>query len=510
MKRQFRILQIGNASLENRLGQTGVKLDFLDANFVYQEQSVLEEIYEFIAQQKAYQIVLIEAPASPALLHVIELVAEPFNLYVKGEYWDDYRNQPEITLNFACPVMAEDEEAYIHKLKTISYNGQYGDKIHAKFWEVRPSLQPYTEHLGNKWLTVDVDCPSWTPIASLRKLLYYEGNHALEIWPEFKTEGVQLEFTFRVYQSGTVDNIIETFKTYSEDMTEPIVRPMIPDEGYVSVTVKAKGNGKVFLGAVHRRWSRLEFGRFLPGGQVFADQHRDEFIYLFHPGDMKPPLNVYFSGYRSAEGFEGYFMMLKMGAPFLLIGDPRIEGGGFYLGSEAYESGIKQVIADTLETLGFADDELILSGLSMGSFGAIYYGAQLNPQAVIVGKPLVNVGTIGENMRLMRPEEFGTALDVLLTNTGGTTNKHVKALDDKFWTTFEQHDISRTTFAICYMEDDDYDLYAFDELLPVLSAHHAKVISRGIPGRHNDDSPTINNWFINFYHILMESKFGRV
>ncbi len=30
----------------------------------------------------------------------------------------------------------------------------------------------------------------------------------------------------------------------------------------------------------------------------------------------------------------------------------------------------------------------------MGSFGALYYGAQLNPQAIIVGQPLVNIGTI--------------------------------------------------------------------------------------------------------------------
>ena len=38
-------------------------------------------------------------------------------------------------------------------------------------------------------------------------------------------------------------------------------------------------------------------------------------IYTFHPGDLKPPLNVYFSGYRTAEGFEGYFMMKRMNAP---------------------------------------------------------------------------------------------------------------------------------------------------------------------------------------------------
>ena len=73
------------------------------------------------------------------------------------------------------------------------------------------------------------------------------------------------------------------------------------------------------------------------------------------------------------EGFEGYFMMNKMNAPFILIGDPRLEGGSFYLGSETFEQGIINVIQNALDFLGFKHDELILSGLSMGSFGALYY-----------------------------------------------------------------------------------------------------------------------------------------
>ncbi|MCD2486615.1 accessory Sec system protein Asp2, partial [Staphylococcus aureus] len=82
--------------------------------------------------------------------------------------------------------------------------------------------------------------------------------------------------------------------------------------------------------------------------------------------------------------------------------------------------------------------ELILSGLSMGSFGAFYYGAQLNPQAIIVGKPLVNIGTMAEHMRLLRPEECGTALDVLVSNEGDTSQGSIQALNQKFWQTFQK------------------------------------------------------------------------
>ena len=59
----------------------------------------------------------------------------------------------------------------------------------------------------------------------------------------------------------------------------------------------------------------------------------------------------------------------------------------------------------------------------MGSFGALYYATVLEPAAVIIGKPLINIGTIANNMKLLRPNEFGTANDVLLTNEGGFQNK---------------------------------------------------------------------------------------
>ena len=54
----------------------------------------------------------------------------------------------------------------------------------------------------------------------------------------------------------------------------------------------------------------------------------------------------------------------------------------------------------------------------MGSFGALYYATVLEPSAVIIGKPLINIGTIANNMKLLRPNEFGTANDVLLANEG--------------------------------------------------------------------------------------------
>ena len=37
----------------------------------------------------------------------------------------------------------------------------------------------------------------------------------------------------------------------------------------MSVSLKAKGKGKLRIGAIHKRWSRLEMGQFIMGGSWF-------------------------------------------------------------------------------------------------------------------------------------------------------------------------------------------------------------------------------------------------
>ncbi len=60
------------------------------------------------------------------------------------------------------------------------------------------------------------------------------------------------------------------------------------------------------------------------------------------------------------------------------------------------------------------------------------------------------------------------------------------------------------------MHHDDKEPHAIQEKHTVMTAHQAREMNRSIPGRHNDDSPTIASWFVNFYNIILEDKFGRV
>ena len=59
------------------------------------------------------------------------------------------------------------------------------------------------------------------------------------------------------------------------------------------------------------------------------------------------------------------------------------------------------------------------------------------------------------------------------------------------------------------MKDDDYDDQAYGQLLEHLLGKNAYVIGKGIPGRHNDNSSAINQWFINHYQRILEENFYR-
>ncbi len=236
---------------------------------------------------------------------------------------------------------------------------------------------------------------------------------------------------------------------------------------------------------------------------------REEAFCYFDPGDLKPPLNVYFSGYKTLQGFEGYFMVKTLGCPFLLISEPRLEGGSFYMGSEEYEQIYVDMIRRHMDELGFTSDQVILSGLSMGTFGALYYGCDIRPHAMIVGKPLASIGNVAANEKHLRPGGFPTSLDILRFQCSGSEEENIEKLNEKFWEKFEKTNWSHSKFAVAYMLEDDYDTDAYTTMLSRLQSDGVQAYGKGIHGRHNDDTTGIINWFLNQYKKILREDFGR-
>ncbi|MGX7043240.1 accessory Sec system protein Asp2 [Leuconostoc holzapfelii] len=498
------VLQTGMADWSDILKTEN---DFLSWSFLPSQTSLLD-FEAWVEENGQPSVLLLTEISTIAELEAIMALVDPYRIVVDiKEAEEDVTRRQQLKSHFASYLDFSNKENVIYQLTKYFYFAQYGDRIRIEMLHISPDFYHDVTYFGSSEIDISGEFgQSYQSVASWQFNAIAEPRFNHEYWLEHTIdETLEAELVVRLLTTDSL-KIVDSWTVNLKNQVKPIVIASdLATEYYLSFTIRVKGYGKLSLGSLHHRRSRLDFGQFLVGGQRLVDQKSEEIMTYFYPGNLKPPLNVYFSGYRTAEGFEGFPMMKKLRQPFILIADPRLEGGAFYIGSPEMEAKIIKVIRDQLADLGFSSEQLILSGLSMGTFGALYYASNLEPGAVIVGKPLANLGNIAANGVFLRPGEFGTASDLLLQNTGGTTSKHVDMLNQRFWHKFSKTPFNHTTFAIAYMRDDDYDQTAYDDLLETLGNSRAMVIGKGISGRHNDNTGEIIEWFLNQYQRIIKT-----
>lgn len=333
-------------------------------------------------------------------------------------------------------------------------------------------------------------------------------GQGVDLWLEYsKDASVSISLEITQFGYGGSEEIARW--SFDEEALEQVIYLESKGKGSSFLSVSARGKGRLCLIALHKRISRGSHGYFLPGGERYVSSKREEAFCYFDPGDLKPPLCVYFAGYKTLQGFEGYYMMKGLGCPFLLVAEPRLEGGAFYMGSAEYERLYVDMIQSHMEELGFTPDQVIFSGLSMGTFGALYYGCEIRPYALLLGKPLASIGNVAANEKHSRPGGFPTSLDVLRYQTRTLDRRGVQTLNDRFWKKFEHADWGNTRFAVSYMLEDDYDRDAYQQLISHMKSEGVEIYGKGLHGRHNDNSVGINSWFIDQYRKILDEDFGR-
>lgn len=337
----------------------------------------------------------------------------------------------------------------------------------------------------------------------------FEGQ-CLDLWLEYqKDEQVSIALSVTYITYGSFSDFPQKWWFSEEEVRQGIQIDNQLPEGTIFISVLAKGSGKLRIIGLHDRDSRRGWGNFLPGGEQYVTSKREEVFCYFDPGDMKPPLNVYFSGYKTKEGFEGYYLMRSMGCPFLLIAEARLEGGSFYMGSEEYETMLCGAIMKYVKELGFTPDQVILSGISMGSFGAMYYGCDIRPHAILLAKPLLNIGLVAAKEKLHRPGGFPTSLDILRYLCGSADEEAVRQLNQRFWEKFDRTDWGESKIIASYMIEDDYDDSAYPKLLSHIHSDGVQLYGKGFHGRHNDDSDRVVEWFSSRLKQILIEDFQR-
>ncbi|KXT77130.1 Accessory secretory protein Asp2 [Streptococcus sp. DD10] len=487
-----------------------------EINWLFSTPEAIPELIERIEDEedelelRSFSALVLDDSFNITSLHDLKKYIEPYTVLYNEQTPITPDSQTLAQLLQARPVSMEKPEELIYLISRSFYGGQYGDKLRPNMISVHHSFQGKYELDGGQFVRLSgYFGEDFRSLVSWRynKLVYT--NSASELWLEYEKIGnCEIRVHLQLLTSGNLGQIFEERVYTEEDLKEAMIVD-IPNDAYLSFRIEARGSGELKIGNLHQRMSRYQFGKFILGGEILKDSKRQELIAYFHPGDMKPPLNVYFSGFRPAEGFEGFYMMRSLGAPFILFGDPRLEGGSFYLGSEELEKQVTDFIQKHLDLLGFDNRELTLAGLSMGTFGALYYGSDFNPDLIVVGKPLVNLGDIAKNLKLKRPDEFATSLDMMRLIIGENSEKGIELLNHRFWEKFEQADFTDTTLALAYMRDDDYDQNAYSDILERLYDTPIRIISKSRPGRHNDASAPIIEWFLTQYKEHLQRKYGR-
>ena len=457
------------------------------------------------------EVTILDASCPAGPLEALDGLIAPYTLIVAWPLRETLgaEHQHFLTRKAAAFEDLDDRRAVMDRLPFRFFARPFGQKLEVRAAQAAPRHRGPVRYDGTTALVLDVDQgDGFRQLVMWKENIPYENRHPLELWLEYvRDAGCELELQVQLVQSGSPEAVV-FHRAYSEaELAEPIVFAH-PVSGYLSVALFARGRGQVRVGPLHYRHSRLGAGHFLPGGRRIVDDRREELFTYFHPGDLTPPLNVYFSGYRRAEGFEGSYMMAGLGHPFLLVTDPRLEGGRFYLGSDELEGKLLAVIREHIDALGFADEDVIFSGLSMGSFGALYYGSRFRAHAILAGKPIIDLARVAARARLERPKDFLTILDVVnfwsrpgaagAPETAGEFTRRLVA----GWG--GSPGFGDTRILMSYMQQDDYDDAAYVTLLASQTGKPTTVIARGYQGRHNDDSASIVTWFVNQYRRVID------
>ncbi|HFI0162504.1 TPA: accessory Sec system protein Asp2 [Streptococcus suis] len=460
-----------------------------------------------------FHAIVLAGSVSEELLAPLSSTIEAYSLFKQKDVSVDNQSDTGICRQKVLrdlPFQGTKQETIEYLYRNL-FSGQYGAKLKIPEIDVNPNFTGTVQYDGNVGVIFDGQFGQDYETLFTFRFNLPSFSMSLELWPEYIKESGDTSIRMEIIalRKGSLGDIHNIIHIDEAQMQEPYILQSDEAVGYYSVSFAVKGSGRLKFGVTHWRYSREGLGKFVLGGKGYSDSKRQEIFSYFNPGDLKPPLNVYFSGFRGAEGFEGFFMMKSMGAPFVLIADPRLEGGCFYSGTDELENNVKRAIQDALDYLGFTSDQLILSGLSMGAFGGLYYAAHFKPHAVVVGKPFTNLGDTVANLKLRRPDEFETSGDMIRNVVGGSDQAAIERFNQHFWDKFAPVSFEKTQFAIAYMEQDDYDGHALERLVEHLADSETHIFAKGYEGRHNDNSRAINRWFIAQYHQFLKHDFGR-
>lgn len=504
----IKVLQIGEVDWQE-IYRIPENLSFLYKKRVEWDEDPDEDEDAEVEKTEVFDLVFWDRDPDTEELELLEEMVKTYCLYVTSTVMLGKKAEEFFRRKRGKRIRRSEIQYFLENEARFFYRKPYGEKFLPQWIGISQNFHGLVQWNGNYSVVLNGAFGE-----QMRQAAFWKYNipifpeQTLDFWLEYeRTPEVEIALVITMIPAGAVSEISQRLVFSEQDLQEIVRVTCGEQEQRLFISLEAKGQGELKIIALHDRFSRGDHGYFLPGGERVQTSKREEIFFYFDPADLKPPLNVYFSGYKTAQGFEGYNIMKRLGSPFLLVAEPRLHGGCFYMGSEEYERLLVSQIRKYMKELGFSSEDVVFAGLSMGTYGAMYYGCDIRPHALILGKPLLNIGTVAQNEKHFRPGGFPTSLDVLHYLYQDETELAVRKLNQRFWEKFDRTDWSRSKFIVSYMIEDDYDKDAYRMLLEHLKSGGVRVYGKGLHGRHNDDTRGIVKWFLTQFAKVMEEDF---
>lgn len=463
------------------------------------------------AKERIYDVTFIDFQIKRQQYDSLRKVTKAYTVFYTEQVILDHDTEIFLKSRKAKFIKDDAIQAFIDKELRNYYPDPYGEKYSSTNLLISSNFGGNVTWNGGFDVKIEGDFgDEYKQIAYWKNRIPVYKGQCIDFYLEHEKQGnvsIMLELT--QYAMGSIDNRMKVNTFTDEQLKDQFVLDNECGDSTVFVSIKVKGKGSLTVKCLHDRHSRRGLGAFIPGGERYVSKNGEEIFAYFDPGDLKPPLNVYFAGFKLWEGFEGYNLLKSLGAPFLLFTESRLGGGAFYFGEEDYERKFVEIINDRMKELEFKDGEVILSGISMGSTAVLNYAPDIRPHAVIIGKPIASLGNVAKNEITIRPGGFMESLNVLNMHAGGMDDECAEQMNRRLWDKINKADFSKTVFVISYMLEDDFDRTAYNDLIDNLSSAGVIIYGRGLHGRHNDNSRDITRWFKERFKSILREDYKR-
>ncbi|EPH97720.1 hypothetical protein D920_01885 [Enterococcus faecalis 13-SD-W-01] len=245
----------------------------------------------------------------------------------------------------------------------------------------------------------------------------------------------------------------------------------VPEYETIQIEYLVKGTGEVEIRKGLFARNRGEFGVLLPGDEQIQTNQGETINCYEIPGKKHEKLIVSFTGaLHHISKFE-YTSLSRFSYPVLLFSDLRSRSGAFHIGkylSKEYEDQLISRIEQALKKYGLDKSDVIFNGYSLGSFAAMYYGIKLNAKAVIVSKPIIQLGDVSKTNPILWAAD-GTMIDARYYLMERLDDADDYVLNNLLWAEFEKTPNLTTDFYLFNMSNDELDHGEYQRLRQLLT-----------------------------------------